>query len=178
MTISNNDNNNAPTQWFRLIPESLRYLASRILALQEEDEEDDLDNDGKMISIEPIHNLIVKDLEENAQRLEEMANHFAQLISSPSGYHDDYQDSAIVDYITSKESIIRFALNIYANDVRESKDRIVERLEVINDNNDGNAEDTAFFFNEYCKTDNLNKLLANIEDFVRQDLGRNLRTRS
>jgi peroxiredoxin len=164
MTAQNN-NNYTPSQWFQLVPEAVYYLANKVSALKEEEGEGEGENDNRnQITIKGI---ISKDLDENAQRIEQIARDFPELIGG------NVQYEKTLDYIDSKKNIIRFALSVYAKDLRDSKKAIREKLETIRgSSNDSFSNDKAFFFKEFCKTENVDKLLANIREFEEHDYGR------
>ena len=159
---SNNSNSYTPAEWFQLVPEALNYLANKVSAFKEE-EEGQKDN-RSMITIKDI---ISKDLDENAQRIEGIARGFPELIGG------NVQYEKTLDYIESKKNIIRFALNVYARDLRDSKKAIREKLETIRgSSNDSLSNDKALFFREFCKTENVDRLLTNIKEFEEHDYGR------
>ena len=119
------------------------------------------------------------DYGKNAQRLEDIANNFEGKIHTSSRYYETSQYVMIVREIDSQQSIIRFALNVYANDLLATKASVRQRLERIDDSNKSKTvneskteADKAFFLSEFCKTDNIDKLLENIEDFMNHDMGR------
>lgn len=162
-------NNNTPAEWFQLVPEALHYLATKISALKEEGEEKQNDKEDDNIIIKAI---ISKDLDQNAQRIEEIARGCTKLIG-PNVYEES------LDYIDSNERIIRFAINVYDKDLRDSKKAIHETLDRIRGNSyDSLSNDKALFFKEFCKTENLDKLLANIKEFKDHNYGRKRRQKS
>lgn len=165
-------NINPTARSFDLVAEALHYLANKISALKEQVEQWQEQNEEEDIIIEEINDYVIaKDLDENAQRLEEIARDFIPLLSQTP-----FPVEAVVSYIDSNESLISFALNVYKNDLLESKSKIQERIERMKDSM--NVKDAAYkelFFNDYCKTENLDRLLANIEEFDNRNLGRRFR---
>jgi hypothetical protein len=162
-------NINPTARSFDLVPELVRYLATRISALKDQNENEE--EDDNTIIIEQINDYVIaKDIEENVQRLEQIARDFIPLLSQrPFPFND------VIEYINSNENLITFALNVYENDLRESKSKIQERIERMKDTM--NVKDAAYkelFFEHYCKTENLDRLLANVEDFDNRNLGRRL----
>ena len=160
--MSSQNNNYTPSQWFQLVPEALSYLVNKVSAFKEEEEQNDNRN---LITIKDV---ISKDLDENAQRIEQIARGFPELIGG------NVQYEKTLDYIDSKKNIIRFALSVYAKDLRDSKKVIREKLETIrgSSSNDSFSNDKALFFKEFCKTENVDTLLANIKEFEEHDYGR------
>jgi len=166
--MTSHNNNNAPAEWFQLVPEALHYLANKVSALKEEEGEKQNDDNRSTI----IKEIIAKDLDENARRLEQIAKEFPELIGG------NVQYEKTLDYIDSKKNVIRFALNVYAKDVRDSKKTIRERLEEIRgSSSDSFSNDKAFFFKEFGKMENVDNLLANIKEFEEHDYGRKPRKR-
>jgi hypothetical protein len=164
-------NINPTARSFDLVAEALHYLANKISALKEQEEQWQEQNEEEDMIIEEINDYVIaKDLDENAQRLEEIARDFIPLLSQrPFPLKD------VIEYINSNENLITFALNVYENDLLESKSKIQERIERMKDGM--NVKDAAYkelFFEQYCKTENLDRLLANIEDFDSHNLGRRL----
>ena len=164
-------NINPTARSFDLVAETLHYLANKISALKEQEEQWQEQNEEEDMIIEEINDYVIaKDLDENAQRLEEIASDFIPLLSQrPFPLKD------VIEYINSNENLITFALNVYENDLLESKSKIQERIERMKDSM--NVKDAAYkelFFEQYCKTENLDRLLANIEDFDSHNLGRRL----
>jgi hypothetical protein len=164
-------NINPTARSFDLVAEALHYLANKISALKEQEEQWQEQNEEEDMIIEEINDYVIaKDLDENAQRLEEIARDFIPLLSQrPFPLKD------VIEYINSNENLITFALNVYENDLLESKSKIQERIERMKDSM--NVKDAAYkelFFEQYCKTENLDRLLANIEDFDSHNLGRRL----
>jgi hypothetical protein len=164
-------NINPTARSFDLVAEALHYLANKISALKEQEEQWQEQNEEEDMIIEEINDYVIaKDLDENAQRLEEIARDLIPLLSQrPFPLKD------VIEYINSNENLITFALNVYENDLLESKSKIQERIERMKDSM--NVKDAAYkelFFNDYCKTENLDRLLANIEDFDSHNLGRRL----
>jgi hypothetical protein len=164
-------NINPTARSFDLVAEALHYLANKISALKEQEEQWQEQNEEEDMIIEEINDYVIaKDLDENAQRLEEIARDFIPLLSQrPFPLKD------VIEYINSNENLITFALNVYENDLRESKSKIQERIDGMKDSM--NVKDAAYkelFFEQYCKTENLDRLLANIEDFDSHNLGRRL----
>jgi hypothetical protein len=162
--MNHNNNNYSPSQWFQLVPEALHYLANKVSAFKEEQNDNRNLVTFKMVTIKDI---VSKDLDENAQRIERIASGFPELIGG------NVQYEKTLDYIDSKKNIIRFALNVYAKDLRDSRKAIREKLETIRgSSNDSFSNDKTFFFKEFCKTENVDKLLANIKEFEEHNYGR------
>jgi hypothetical protein len=163
-------------KWFELIPEALLHVANKILVLKEEKEEEQQQKDDyyNYQGIRQVNSIIAKDLQENAARLEDIATEFMkQYDQVRKRAHNSLED--LIKLIDANERIVRFTLNVYAADLIESRNKIIERLKEIQDNNDSNDEDKTFFFNQFCKTENLDRLLDVIDEFIRHDIGRKLR---
>ncbi len=73
-------NINPTARSFDLVVEALHYLANKISALKEQEEQWQEQNEEEDIIIEEINDYVIaKDLDENAQRLEEIARDFIPL---------------------------------------------------------------------------------------------------
>jgi hypothetical protein len=170
-----NNSESVSVKWFELIPEALLHVANKILVLKEEKEEEQQRKDDYYYQgIRQVNSIIAKDLQENAALLEDIATEFIkQYDQVRKRGHNSLED--LVKLIDSNERIVRFTLNVYAADLIESRNKIIERLKEIQDNNDSNDEDKTLFFNQFCKTENLDRLLDVIDEFIRHDIGRTLR---
>lgn len=163
-------NNNLPTESFDLVSEALWCFAKRISALKEQEHENGGDENTTIIE-EINDNVIARDLEENAQRLEVIGRDFTALLRRSPPFEE------IAEYVDSNERLIRFVLNVYANDLHESRNKIHDRFKRLKDkiHTTRDTEYKELFFNEFCKTENLDRLLHNIKYFEDHDLGRRLR---
>jgi uncharacterized protein YigA (DUF484 family) len=75
-------NINPTARSFDLVAEALHYLANKISALKEQEEQWQEQNEEEDMIIEEINDYVIaKDLDENAQRLEEIARDFIPLLS-------------------------------------------------------------------------------------------------
>jgi hypothetical protein len=137
--MSSPSHDQAPKSGTRLVVEALLHLADKIESIK---------------GINNHNQIITKDLTENAERLGKIAMELSKLI-------DTKWEEKVGEYIESNKKIIYFALNVYANDLRRSEDAILERVREIK----GGDNEGDFFLNEFFKMNNLDQLLANIEEF-------------
>ena len=88
-------NINPTARSFDLVAEALHYLANKISALKEQEEQWQEQNEEEDIIIEEINDYVIaKDLDENAQRLEEIARDYIPLLSQTP-----FPVEAVVSYI-------------------------------------------------------------------------------
>ncbi len=135
---------------YALATEGLRYLADKLSAT--------IDDENLKVRNE----LIKQDLEQNAERIRDVAKMLDELYSMPIDPKQDPElaakDSVVLGKVKPHKRLICFALGIYSDDLSQTRDVISTRVRRSNPSDE--------YLKAFVKMDNVDLLLRRIDDMI------------